>query len=219
MNSFSLKRVGWLFKKHYSESRNSYLALAFMLLGMPFLFAIVGAGGESAVTTFKSVVPAALVYIMHITVGSLRDKHRNIVEFTTPVSVGERYAFIWLNTTVLFAIYVAICYVVSLTITHLVFPINEGFEWVMKGVFGSSRTYFGLVCIQAVVLVVNLASQKRLVLNYIVALGLWVLGQWLISEYVPSFYRLDVLLWVNVVIVVVGWVSGYFILRNRQIRV
>lgn len=204
--------------KHYAESRNSYLALMLGMFGLPLLLAFMSRSAVEAASMASSVALFAILYVVHLSTRAMRSKRTFVIDNTLPLSTAERYAFIMLNSTVVVALLTCVVYGASLVLSKQLFPPAPEFDFAYRQLVGNGYIIAGLFATQAVLLIVNLTVRMRILMSYVVAIGLVVLGQFVVGHYVPGMLRADFKLWANVVIIVAGWVSGYFILRSREIK-
>jgi hypothetical protein len=72
---------------------------------------------------------------------------------------------------------------------------------------------------QAVMFIANVATRRRLALNYLLALVGVVVVQFLIVEYVDPSNQKEFKMWLNIVFAIVVWVSGYFILKAKRLMI
>lgn len=218
VQNFSIERIGWMFRRHYVCMRYNYITMCLIIIGFPIFISILSGSAEPAITSFNSLTVFAFVDSFYVTMLSVRDERRYIVESTLPLSHLERYLFILLNTTIVLAVIFALCYVLALLISTSIYPLDMEFGWVVGDTFCMPEAYLGLLSTHAWILLANLTARKRVLYNYIAMLAIIAVGQFIISRYVPEVYRADVRVWTNILVTLVAWISGYFILRRREIK-
>lgn len=103
-NAFSLRRIARYARKHYVENARSYLycLLAFFLLqaAAAWVFNFFYADPVSYRTTTVFLMGGYLFVITRIACRGHRDPRQQPLVDTLPVTLGERYAFIWFHTAV-----------------------------------------------------------------------------------------------------------------------
>ncbi|MBQ8493210.1 MAG: hypothetical protein IJ464_02880 [Alistipes sp.] len=204
--------------KHYTECRNSYLALLVGMFGLPLLMAFLTRSVVGAAAMASSVALFATLYVLYLSTVRMRSKRTFQIDNTLPISAAERYIFIMLNSIVVVGLFVVVVYGASLVLAEMLFPLPPELDFTYRQFLGNGYIIVGLMATHAVLLIVNLTARERVLISYLAAVGLVVVGQFIVGRYVPEAMRADFKLWANVVIVIVGWVSGYFILRSREIK-
>ena len=211
-----LKNVIKLFVKHYVERRNVYLGLVLAIFGLPLLVAVLTKSSLELLAMFPTLFTVSLAVVLYVSTIDLRSRMTYVLANALPVSYGERYGFLLFNSTVVWFVGCMFLYLSSLFIATMIYPINDEFRWVVEVVFRDPQTYRTLFGMQAVLFIVNVATRRRLALNYLLALVGAVVVQFLIVEYVQPENHNDFKMWLNVVFAIVAWVSGYFILKAKQ---
>ena len=137
-----------------------------------------------------------------------------------PVTAAERYGFILLNSTVVLLVWYTVCMLVAVKLALMLIPVNEDFAWVLqqKHLVANFNYIMGVAGTHAGLFVVNLVPTKRLIVNYFVAFVAVVAYQWLLSEYVDAVDRECFKLWSNIVVTIVLWTAGYFLVRKYQYK-
>ena len=208
-----------LFRKHYAENVKFYSLLALQVFGVPLLLATLSRSAVNAVTISMALLCLVMLLTVHISIKNMRSRYTYAIENTLPVTLGVRYGFIMLNSTVVTLVGFSIFYLPSLTLSCWMFPIDEGFEWVLQNVF--FRNFNALVnifSIHALILVVNVLVRKRPLLGYAIA-ALFMLA---VSHYVRVNVAMEnrdtVMMVVYLVIIATSWIGCYFLLRKFQYK-
>lgn len=214
-----LKNVIKLFVKHYVERRNVYVGLALAIFGLPLLVAVLTKSSLELLAMFPTLFTVSLAVVLYVSTIDLRSRMTYVLTNALPVSYGERYGFILLNSTVVWFVGSMFFYLSSLFIATMIYPIDEEFRWVVEVVFRDPQTYRTLFGMQAVMFIANVATRRRLALNYLLALVGVVVVQFLIVEYVDPSNHKEFKMWLNIVFAIVVWVSGYFILKAKRLMI
>ena len=204
--------------RHYCSNRNSYYAMMLGTFGVPLLF---GYASQSAVTAAMlggAIALFDLLFVLHLSTVGMRSKSSFILENTLPLSVAERYTFIMLNSMVVATLLFALCFIPAVAIMKTLLPPIASEEFLFSDLVGDLRLSVGTLATHAILLVVNLTARMRVVMNYLAALGLMFLGQLLMEYYIAAEHIVEAKMWINAIIAIVGWVSGYFILRYKDIK-
>ena len=208
-----------LFRKHYAENVKFYSLLALQVFGVPLLLATLSRSAVNAVTISMALLCLVMLLTVHISIKNMRSRYTYAIENTLPVTLGVRYGFIILNSTVVTLVGFSIFYLPSLTLSCWMFPIDESFEWVLQNVF--FRNFNALVnifSIHALILVVNVLVRKRPLLGYAIA-ALFMLA---VSHYVRVNVAMEnrdtVMMVVYLVIIATSWIGCYFLLRKFQYK-
>lgn len=214
-----LKNVFRLFTKHYVENWSKYLGAALVVFAVPLLFAYLSDNAVMSITMGLVIWVACMAYVLHVSWHELRSRYTYIMSSVLPVSAAERYGFIVLNSTVVLAIWYLIIHFITVKLSMALFPIDEDFMWAIEDNFlTNSNSIVGLIGTHAVLLVVNLNYSKRLIVNYFYALLAIMAYQWMLSTYVDVADRECFKLWSNIVVALVSWTAGYFLVRKYQYK-
>ena len=206
-----------LFKKHYTEHKNTYVSLMLALFGIPLLFAYLSKSSVTVATLYVTMILVSMAVVLHVSTVGLRARHSYIMANTLPVSTAVNYGFILLNSVVVAFAMVALCYFPVLATAKAIYPPMPEFDWTYDVFFGNGRTHLGVLATHGALLIVNLVGKKRLFLAYLIALLLVIFVQVLMSEYIAVEWRENAKLIGNILLIFVAWIGGYFILRNYQI--
>lgn len=208
-----------LFRKHYAENLRFYLLLALQVFGVPLVLAILSRSAVNAVTISMSLLCLVMLLTVHISVKNMRSRYTYAIENTLPVSVGVRYGFIMLNSTVVMLLGFSIFYLPSLALSCWMFPIDESFEWVLQNAFFSNyRALVNIFSIHALILVVNVLVRKRPLLGYALAALFMLAVSALVTSSVPLDKRDAVMMCINITIIAISWIGCYFLLRKFQYK-
>ena len=208
-----------LFRKHYAENVKFYLLLALQAFGVPLLLATLSRSAVNAVTISMSLLCLVMLLTVHISIKNMRSRYTYAIENTLPVSVGVRYGFIMLNTTVVTLLGFLIFYLPSLALSCWMFPIDESFEWVLQNAFFSNyRALVNIFSIHALILVVNVLVRKRPLLGYALAALFMLAVSALVTSSVPLDKRDAVMMCINFAIIAISWIGCYFLLRKFQYK-
>lgn len=209
-----------LFCKHYVENWPKYLGAALLAFVMPIVFAYMSDEATAAVTAGSRLIIVYFAYVIYISIRELRNRYTYIMATTLPVTTAERYGFILLNSTVVLFAWYVVCLIVAVKLSLPLFPMNEDFMWVLEKehLLANINYIIGLIGTHAGLLMVNLVPTKRLIVNYFVALLIVVAYQWMLSKYVDVVDRESFKLWSNIVVTLVSWTVGYFLVRKYQYK-
>lgn len=209
-----------LFRKHYTENWHKYLGAALMAIVMPLVFAYITDDATAAVTSGSRLILVFIAYVIYISIRELRARYTYIMATSLPVTAAERYGFILLNSTVVLLVWYTVCMLVAVKLALMLIPVNEDFAWVLqqKHLVANFNYIMGVAGTHAGLFVVNLVPTKRLIVNYFVAFVAVVAYQWLLSEYVDAVDRECFKLWSNIVVTIVLWTAGYFLVRKYQYK-
>ena len=210
MERFSWKRVAALFAKHYAENYPKYLAVYGITVAVPMLFGFITRSGE-------------VTHGMLVSMLSLRDHRRAVIDNMLPVTAAERYAFILLNTTLGLVIWFVAASLLTTSVIDAIYPPVLSFG---RHMLQNESVWLSLLGTHAVALMINAVARRRLVMTYIAAFALMltvqflmvrILGTW--NDRGASPYDLiTVKKWSNVLLTIVSWTGSYFILRRKQIN-
>lgn len=213
-----IKKIANYALRHYSCNRYIYYALMLGTFGVPLLYGYASHSAVSAAMLAASVALFDLLFVLYLSTFGLRSKPTFVVENTLPISVAERYTFIMLNSTVVAILLFVVCFIPAMAIMKAIFPPVEAEEFMLSELVGDLRLSLGTLATHAILLVVNLTARMRVIMNYLVAIGLIFIGKFLIQTFVPHEYIVEVRTCINVLVIIVGWVLGYFILRYKDIK-
>lgn len=213
MRKFAVLR---LFVKHYAENRNAYLMLVLASFALPVLLTLISKTSETGISMCLTVALFDIFYVMHLSTRELRHRRSFVAANTLPVSAGERYCFILLNTTVVLAVWFVAVYALAVSLCVSIYP--PIFPYFDTLIFKNIYVYVGLLGTQGAALLINLAIRRRVLPPYLAAMVLTMLVQYLISKYVAPADVQDAKMCANLVVVVVAWSAGYFMLRCRQLK-
>lgn len=205
--------------KHYVEHRNNYLALLLGMFGLPLLLAYMSKGVESAGVMATFVFLLEVLYVTYLSTYAMRTKGKFVLENTLPLTSTERYAFIFINSIVVAPMMFALSYVPSFLIAEWFFPPTYDVNALLVEAVVDVGFIVGLFALQSVILITSLLIRKRVFAGYLVLLALIVVCEFMVDAYVYDDLR-DVFRFIsNIVLIVTCWVSGYFILRSREIKI
>jgi hypothetical protein len=208
-----------LFRKHYAENVKFYLLLALQVFGVPLLLATLSRSAVNAVTISMALMCLVMLLVVHRSVKNLRSRYTYAIENTLPVSVGVRYGFIMLNSTVVTLLGFLALYLPSLALSCWMFPIDESFEWVLENAFFSNyRALVNILSIHALILVVNILVRKRPLLGYALAALFMLIVSSVVTSFVEIEYRDAAMMCIYIAIIVTSWVGCYFLLRKFQYK-
>lgn len=211
-----LNAVLRLFVKHYTENQNKYLMLLLGTFALPVLMTLISKTSETGISMCLTVALFDIFYVAMLSTRDLRHRQSLVVANTLPVSVAERYAFILLNTTVVLAAWFAAVYAAAVAVcTSIYAPI---FPYMETLIFKNHYLYVGLLGTQGAALLICLAIRRRALYPYAAAAIITIAVQYLISKYAAPADVQDVKMSVNIAVVVVAWIAGYFMLRYRQLK-
>jgi hypothetical protein len=209
-----------LFRKHYAENVKFYLLLALQAFGVPLLLATLSRSAVNAATISMSLLCLVILLTVHISVKNMRSRYTYAIENTLPVSVGVRYGFIMLNSTVVTLLGFLALYLPSLALSCWMFPIDECFEWVLENAFFSNyRALINILSIHALILIVNVLVRKRPLLGYALAALFMLAVSALVTSYVSLDMRDAVMMFINITIIAISWIGCYFLLRKFQYKI
>ena len=207
-----------LFRKHYVEHTKFYSLLALQIFAVPLLLAILSRSAVNAVTISMALVSLTMLLVVHISVKGMRGRY-TFLDNTLPVSLGVRYGFIMLNSTVVALVGFLVFYLPSLWLSCRLFPINEDFEWVLNSAFFNNRAAFiNILDIHALILIVNILVRKRPFVGYALAALAMMAVSYLVRKYIELEYRDMVMMVVYIVTIAVSWIGCYFLLRKFQYK-
>ncbi len=204
--------------KHYAEHRNKYLALMLGMFGLPLLLSYMSKGVESSGVMATFVLLFALLYVNYLSTYAMRTRRAFVVENTLPITAAERYVFVLANSTVVAVTLFVVSYVPSFLIAEWLFPPAMDVNAIILEAVVDSSYLMGIFALQSVILVASLIMRKRVVLSYCLLAVLVIGCEFVVDAYVPYELRDTFRLWSNVALIVACWVSGYFILRSREIK-
>lgn len=218
MNGY-FNNVAKLFVKHYAENRISYLMLLLGTFAVPILMALLTRNSFAAVSIGMTVLVFDTAYVLSLMTRDLRRQSAVILETTLPVSVGERYGFILLNSTLVVVLGFFIAYMPALAISTAVYPLDSDIAWTGElGAYLNLRTISSQVCTHAILLLIFLSRRSKMVINGVIAILLVVCVQYLFNEYVDVEWRGVTKMGINILVAVVAWVCGYFMLKRYQFK-
>ena len=208
-----------LFRKHYVEHTRFYSLLVLQIFAVPLLLAILSRSAVNAVTISMALVSLTMLLVVHISVKGMRSRYTFVLDNTLPVSLGVRYGFIMLNSTVVALVGFLVFYLPSLWLSCRLFPINEDFEWVLNIAFFNNHTAFvNILDIHALILIVNILVRKRPFVGYALAALAMMAVSYLVRKYIELEYRDTVMMVVYIVTIAVSWIGCYFLLRKFQYK-
>ena len=208
-----------LFRRHYVEHTKFYLLLALQIFAVPLLLAILSQSAVNAATISMALVSLTMLLVVHISVKGLRSRYTFVVENTLPVSTGVRYGFILINSTVVALLGFVVLYFPSLLLSCRLFPIDDGFEWVLDCVFFYNyQAFVNILGIHALILIVNILVRKRPIVGYALAALSMMAVSFYVRKYAALEYRDAVMMIVNIVIIATSWIGSYFLLRKFQYK-
>ena len=215
-----INNVFRLFLKHYVENWPKYLGAALLAFVMPVTFACITDDATTAVTVGSRLMVVYMAYVLYLSIKELRGRYTYIMASTLPVTSAERYGFILLNSTVVLVAWYAVCLLTSVKLSIALFYVAEDFAWVLERehLLMNFNYIVGVVGTHAGLLIVNLVSAKRLATNYFIALVAVVAYQWMLSKYVDVVDRECFKMWTNIVVTLVSWTMGYFLVRKYQYK-
>ena len=218
MNGY-FNNVAKLFVKHYAENRISYLMLLLGTFAVPILMALLTRNSFAAVSIGMTVLVFDTAYVLSLMTRDLRRQSAVILETTLPVSVGERYGFILLNSTLITVLGFFIAYMPALAISTAVYPLDSDIAWTGElGAYLNLRTISSQACTHAIFLLIFLSRRSKMVIKGVIAILLVVCVQYLINEYVDVEWRGVTKMGINILVAVVAWVCGYFMLKRYQFK-
>lgn len=218
MNGY-FNNVAKLFVKHYAENRISYLMLLLGTFAVPILMALLTRNSFAAVSIGMTVLVFDTAYVLSLMTRDLRRQSAVILETTLPVSVGERYGFILLNSTLITVLGFFIAYMPALAISTAVYPLGSDIAWTGElGAYLNLRTISSQACTHAILLLIFLSRRSKMVIKGVIALLLVVCVQYLFNEYVDVEWRGVTKMGINILVAVVAWVCGYFMLKRYQFK-
>lgn len=211
-----LNAVLRLFVKHYTENRNTYLMLLLGSFALPILMTLISKASEPGISICLTVALFDIFYVATLSTRDLRRRQSYVTANTLPVSVAERYTFILLNTTVVFAVWFVAVYAAAVAVcTSIYQPI---FPYLETLIFKNHYLYIGLLGTQGVALLICLVIRRRLLWPYATAAVITIAVQYLISKCAAPADVQEVKMWVNIAVTAVSWIVGYFMLRYRQLK-
>jgi len=205
--------------KHYAEHRNNYLSLLVGMFGLPLLLAYMSKGVEGAGVMATFIFLFAVLYVTYLSTYAMRKKEVFIMENTLPVTSAERYAFILVNSIVVASVMFVLSYVPSFLIAERLFPPTYDVNVLLMEAVLDTGFLVGLFALQSVILITSLLIRKRVLAGYLVLLVLIVVCEFAVDYFINDNIRDTFKLWANVALIIASWVSGYFILRSREIKI
>ena len=208
-----------LFRKHYVENVKFYSLLALQIFGVPLLLAVLSRSAVNAVTISLSLICLSMLLVVHFSVKDMRSRYTYMLANTLPVSLGVRYGFILLNSTVVLLVGFVALYLPSLGLSCWLFPIGESFEWVLDTAFFHNYTVFvNVLATHALILIVNVLVRKRPIVGYVLAALAMAAVSFYVRKNVDFEYRDAVMMWIYIVTIVASWIGCYFLLRKFQYK-
>lgn len=208
-----------LFRKHYVENAKFYSLLALQIFAVPLLLAILSRSAVNAVTISMALVCFVMLLVVHISIKGLRSRYTFVLDNTLPVSIGVRYGFILINSTVVALLGFVVLYLPSLWLSCWLFPIDDSFRWVIENVFiYNGQAFINVLSIHALILVVNVLVRKRPLVGYSLA----ALAMALVSHFVRANVAMEnrdtAMMIVYLIIIASSWIGSYFLLRKFQYK-
>lgn len=209
--------LGALFVKHYTENIRKYIVMYGVSIAVPILFGLLARRSEVAHAMAITVLIIDVFVVMHISMNELRDRGSAIVSNMLPVSVTERYAFIFLNTTLIFALCFFAAEQLSMAVIDAIYP--PAFD--MSRLFPSGSNFWANLCgTHAAAMLINAVARRRLIVTYIAAFLISIVCQYamvcMAGDDMLAFN--DLKMYGNLVLAPLFWVGSFLLLRRKQIN-
>ncbi len=217
MYRLNFKILGALFVKHYTENFRKYLFLYGATIAAPMLFGALTHMGDSSYAMIVLMNIIGTFAVMHISMNELRSRRSAIISNTLPASVVERYAFIFINTTVVFLACFALTAYVSKVIVDSMFIHMIDFSDMY---LSNDKYWVNLLGVHATAMIINAVARRSLIAVYAAAIIISAAKQYL-TEYISEENMMlfdDVKLYINMVMVPLLWALSFVALKRKQIK-
>lgn len=209
--------LGALFVKHYTENIRKYIVMYGVSIAVPILFGLLTRRSEVAHAMTVTVLIVDVFVVMHISMNELRDRKSAIVSNTLPVSVTERYAFIFLNTTLIFALCFFAAEQLSMAVIDAMYPPALD----VSRLFRSDDSFWAGICgTHAAAMLINAVARRRLIVTYIAAFFISIVGQYAMVRMAGDdmLSVIDMKLYGNLVLAPLFWIGSFILLGRKQIN-
>lgn len=208
--------LGALLVKHYTENVRKYVAMYGMSMAVPILFGVLTRQSEVAHAMIITVLIVDVFVVMHISMNELRDRRSAIISNTLPVSVTERYAFIFLNTTVVFAACFLVSAFLSKAVIDALYPPMLDFASLFVN---EDRLLVSLCGTHAAAMLINAVARRRLIMTYIAAFLISIVCQYAIVRMGSDMGSVnDLKMYGNLVLAPLFWIGSFILLGRKQIN-
>lgn len=209
--------LGALFVKHYTENVRKYVFMYGATIAVPILFGILTRRGDVSYAMIVSMLILCMFVVMHISMNGLRDKRSAVISNMLPVTVAERYAFIFLNTTVVFMTCFTLLGYVTKVVVDAMYTHMIDFEDMF---FSSNEIWITLLGVHATAMIINAVARRSLIAVYAAAFVISVVTQYSVAHISDGNVILfhDLKLYINMVMVPLFWAVSFVLLKRKQIN-
>lgn len=209
--------LGALFVKHYAENVRKYVVMYGVTIAVPILFAILTQRSEVSHAMLLSMLVIDIFVIMHISMNELRDRRSALIANTLPVSVTERYAFIFINTTVVFlACFACLGFAVKAAVDAVYAPMIDFSDLFLR----DDHIWASLCGTHAAAMLINAVARRRLITAYVAALVIVLVIQYIIVR--AAGYDMgdgeDLKAYFNMVSAPLFWIGSFILLVRKQVN-
>lgn len=242
MSNFSIRRVAYYGRYHYTSMRNNYLGMFLTMLAFPVVLGILDRDVTVAADISMVILLFSGIAFALRTTWAMRNKGMRVMDSALPVSKGERFAFMLFNLAVAYPL---ACFAVAALSMLIVAPFSQegtlaeamneyfvgfAFEWAV---------YVIVQIVASACLLINLAARRSLIVAYIGAvvgmmafnIGSSVAGVWwvnamyegnvefLVADVEASLQTLRwIIFTIFVLIPILFYALAYLVLRRRQVK-
>lgn len=209
--------LGALFVKHYAENFRKYWFIYGATIAAPILCGVLKNRGDASYAMIVLMLLIGVFAVMHISMNDLRSRRSAIISNTLPVSVVERYAFIFLNTTVVYLVCFTPMAYVSKVIVDSMYPHIIDFSDMY---FSNDKIWVSLLGMHATAMIVNAVARRSLIAVYAAAFIISMAKQYLTEDISnDNMIRFDDLkLYINMVMAPLLWALSFVMLKRKQIN-
>lgn len=209
--------LGALFVKHYAENIRKYAVMYGVAVAVPILFAILTRRSEVSHAMLLSMLVIEVFVIMHISMNELRDRRSALIANTLPVSVTERYVFIFINTTVVYlACFALLGFAVKAAVDAAYAPMIDFSSLFLR----DDHIWASLCGTHAVAMLINAVARRRLITVYVAALVIMLVIQFVIVR--VAGYEMgeseDLKAYFNMVSAPLFWIGSFVLLVRKQVN-
>lgn len=209
--------LGALFVKHYAENTRKYAAMYGVTVAVPIIFGLLTRRSEVSQGMLISMLVLDIFVIMHISMNELRDRRSAVIVNTLPVSIVERYAFIFINTTLVFlACFAVLGFATKAIVDAMYAPMIDFSEMFLR----NDRLWISLAGSHATAMIINAVARRRLILTYVAAFVISIAVQYAVARL--GGYDVtavdDLKMNLNMVMVPLFWAASFILLYRKQVN-
>ncbi|MDE6861462.1 MAG: hypothetical protein K2J31_01795 [Alistipes sp.] len=210
--------LGALLVKHYTENARKYAAMYGVSIAVPILFGVLTRQSEVAHAMILTMLIIDIFIVMHISMNELRDRRSAVISNTLPVSITERYVFIFINTTVVFMACFVVSALLSKAVIDAMYP--PYVDFIMQRYLTDDHLLSSLCSTHAAAMIINAFARRRLIMTYIAAFLISIVCQYAIvrlgGDHMADIN--DLKMYANMVMAPLFWIGSFVLLRRKQIN-